>query len=209
MIRSRRSRLALASTLLLCSSLLATAQQPPDVLAPENANEARLNSLQPPDRVMDIIGLEPGMTVAEIGAGQGRYAVQLAVRVGGRGRVFAEDIDAAALDHLRKRCDRWGLTHVSTVLGTVTDPGLPAGALDLIFVISSYHHFEDPVLLMRNARAALRAEGRVAIAEWLGSSGTPPETVEAQMRAAGYTLERTDRSLASNNLHIYLFRPAG
>jgi SAM-dependent methyltransferase len=131
--------------------------------------------------------------------------VQLAERVGGRGKVFAEDIDAAALNHLRGRCDRWGLTHVSAVLGTVTDPRLPAGALDLIFVISSYHHFEDPVLLMRNARAALKPGGRLAIAEWLGDAGTRPEVVETQMKAAGYRLERIDRSLEANNLYIYLF----
>ena len=207
MMRSRPVRLALTSTLLLASALIAAAQQPAGVLAPESANEARLNRLQPPDQVMDIIGLGPGMTVAEIGAGQGRYAVQLAVRVGARGKVFAEDIDAAALDHLRKRCDRWGLTHVSVVLGTQTDPSLPVRALDLIFVISSYHHFEDPVLLMRHARAALKSGGRLAIAEWLGNSGTPPETMEAQMKAAGYRLERIDRSLEANNLYIYLFRP--
>jgi ubiquinone/menaquinone biosynthesis C-methylase UbiE len=207
MIRSRVTLSALSSALLFTSALLATGQQPTGVLAPESANEARLNGLQPPDQVMDIIGLEPGMAVAEIGAGQGRYAVQLAVRVGARGAVFAEDIDGAALDHLRGRCNRWGLTHVSTVLGTVTDPRLPAGALDLIFVISSYHHFEDPVLLMRNARGALKPGGRLAIAEWLGNSGTAPEAVEAQMKAAGYRLERIDRSLEANNLYIYLFRP--
>jgi len=208
MIRSRVTLSALTSTLLLASTLFATGQQPTGVLEPESANEARLNRLQPPDQVMDIIGLEPGMTVAEIGAGQGRYSVQLAVRVGSRGKVFAEDIDAAALDHLRGRCDRWGLTHVSAVLGTVTDPRLPAGTLDLIFVISSYHHFDDPVVLMRNARAALKPTGRLAIAEWLGNSGTPPEVMEAQMKAAGYRLERIDRSLEANNLYIYLFRPA-
>ncbi len=107
------------------------------------------------------------------------------MRVGSRGKVFPEDIDAAALEHLRKRCDRWGLAQVSVILGTATDPRLPAGALDLILVISAYHHFEDPVLLMRNARAALKFGGRLAIAEWLGNAGTPPERMEAQMKAAG------------------------
>ena len=89
----------------------------PGVLAPENANEARLNRLQPPARVLDAIGVRPGMTVAEIGAGQGRYAVQLAVRVGTNGRVYAEDIDADALDHLRRRCQRWGLENVDVIHG--------------------------------------------------------------------------------------------
>ena len=69
-------------------------QENKTVLTPENANEARLNRLQPPDQVMDAIGIKPGMVVAEIGAGQGRYVVQIAARVGETGKVYAEDIDA-------------------------------------------------------------------------------------------------------------------
>ncbi len=79
--------------MLFCSGW-APPKKPSGVLAPENANEARLNSLQPPAKVLDVIGVRPGMTVAEIGAGRGRYAVQLAVRVGPGGKVYAEDIDA-------------------------------------------------------------------------------------------------------------------
>ena len=85
------------------------AQEKETVLTPETPNEAMLNRLQPPDQVMDVIGLKPGMVVAEIGAGKGRYVVQLALRVGETGKVYAEDIDSAALDHLAKRCNRWNL----------------------------------------------------------------------------------------------------
>jgi len=204
----RPTLIALASALLLAfASAASPRQEPTGGLAPENANEARLNALQPPDQVMDAIGLAPGMAVAEIGAGQGRYVVQLAVRVGSQGAVYAEDIDDAALDHLTKRCRRWGLTHVTAVLGTPNDPKLPSGVLDRIFVISAYHHFEDPVLLMRNARAALKPGGRLAIAEWLGNAGTPQERMQAQMKAAGYRLDHIDRRLEANNLLIYLFQP--
>jgi ubiquinone/menaquinone biosynthesis C-methylase UbiE len=209
MRRLRPDRCWLALALLLAFGRVAATQEQAGVLAPEDANEARLNRLQPPEQVMDAIGLVPGMTVAEVGAGRGRYTVQLAVRVGSRGRVYAEDIDAAALDHLKTRCGRWGLAHVSAVLGSVTDPKLPVGALDLILVISSYHHFEDPVRLMRNARESLKPGGRLAVAEWLASpgSGTSPERLEAQMKTAGYRLERIDKRLEGNNLYLYLFRP--
>ena len=179
-------------------------QEEQDVLTPENANEARLNGLQPPGKVMDAIGIKPGMVVAEIGAGHGRYVVQIAVRVGEAGKVYAEDIDEEALQHLEKRCERWGLEHVETILGDVTDPNLPDGELDVIFVISAYHHFNDPVVLMRNARSSLKSDGVVAIGEWLNA--TLPEQVEAQMKAAGYRLERTETFLEKNNLYIYIFR---
>lgn len=176
------------------------------VLAPENANEARLNRLQPPDQVMDAIGIRPGMIGAEIGGGRGRYVVQLAVRVGESGKIYAEDIDAAALRHLDQRCERWGLTNVESIVGDVTDPKLPRGELDFIFVISSYHHFSDPTALLRNARPALKPDGVLAIGEWLNS--TSPQQVEAQVTAAGYTLERTETFLEENGLYIYVFRAA-
>ena len=181
-------------------------------VAPENANEARLNRLQPPDKVMDIIGAAAGMTIAEIGAGEGRYAVHLADRVGPAGKIYAEDIDGDALRHLAGRCRRVGFANVETVLGDPADPKLPAGKLDLIFVISSYHHFDDPVALMGQARAALKPTGRLAIAEWVPDkdgqgAGTPPEKMRAQMQSAGFVLERIDKSLEANDLYIYLFRP--
>jgi len=186
-------------------------QQRPDVLVPENANEARLNRLQPPDQVMEAIGVKPGMTVAEIGAGKGRYVVQLAVRVGESGKVYAEDINAKFLQHLKKRCQRGGLSNVVTILGDVTDPKLPEGELDLIFVISAYHHFADPVALLRNARSALKPDGVLAIGEWLpwddgDSECSTPEQLEAQMKEAGYQLERIETFLKKNNMYINIFR---
>ena len=176
------------------------------VLAPENANEARLNRLQPPDQVMDALGIQSGMVGAEIGAGRGRWVVQLAVRVGELGKIYAEDIDAAALSHLDQRCERWGLANVESILGDVTDPKLPEGELDFLFVISSYHHFSDPIALLRDARSALKPEGMLAIGEWL--QATTPEQIETQMSAAGYVLERTETFLEDNGLYIYVFRIA-
>ena len=184
--------------------LYSFSQEEQTVLTPENANEARLNRLQPPDQVMDAIGIKPGMVVAEIGAGQGRYVVQIAVRVGETGKVYAEDIDADALEHLDKRCNRWGLQNVETILGEVTDPKLPPGELDVIFVISAYHHFQDPVELMKKARPGLKPEGVLAIGEWLNA--TSPEQVKAQMTAAGYQLDRVETFLEKNNLYIYIFK---
>jgi ubiquinone/menaquinone biosynthesis C-methylase UbiE len=181
-----------------------------DVLTPENANEARLNRLQPPAQVMNAIGVRPGMQVAEIGAGHGRYAVQLAVRVGPGGKVYAEDIDAEALDHLRLRCRRWKLDHVEVVLGEVTDPKLPPDQLDLIWIVSSYHHFDDPVSLLRQARAALKPGGRLAIGEWItlheaDRSSTTSENLCKQVASAGYVLERIETFLKANNFLIYIF----
>jgi ubiquinone/menaquinone biosynthesis C-methylase UbiE len=204
-------KIGLMLAVIFCFVMFSSAQEVRTALTPENANEARLNGLQPPDRVMDAIGVKPGMTMAEIGAGRGRYVVQFAVRVGEGGRVFAEDIDAGSLRHLEQRCSRWGLKHVETILGEVTDPKLPEGQLDLIFIISSYHHFDDPVALLRNARPALKPDGILAIGEWLpheggGSEYSTPGQMEEQMKKAGYRLERIETFLQKNNMNLYIFR---
>jgi ubiquinone/menaquinone biosynthesis C-methylase UbiE len=206
----RRKNVWLIVTLCLWAAVLSAQDSR---TAAENANEARLNRLQPPGQVMDIIGAAAGMTIAEIGAGRGRYVVHLAERVGPEGRIYAEDIDADALRHLLERCRRVGFANVETILGDPNDPKLPAGKLDLIFVISSYHHFGDPVALMGKARAALQPTGRLAIAEWVPpkegrGEGTTPEKMQAQMESAGFALERVDKSLETNNLYIYLFHPS-
>ena len=138
--------------------------------------------------------------------------MQLAVRVGEQVKIYAEDIDGAALQHCEDRCRRWGLENVKTILGDLIDPKLPEGELDLIFIISSYGHFSDPIALMRNARPALKPDGIVAIVEWLprdenDKGDGSPEQVEAQLKAAGYKLERTDPLLRANRMMIYMFRP--
>lgn len=199
--------------ILLASASLfqGAAVEPPGVLTPENANEARLNRLQPPDKVLDVIGVRPGMVVAEIGAGRGRYAVQLAARVGRAGRVYAEDIAGDALAHLRQRCRRWGLENVTTVLGDVTDAKLPAGQLDVIWIVNSYHHFDDPVTLLRRARSALKSDGRLAIGDWItiheaGRRSKTSATIIREVESAGYSLLRVETFLKANNFLIYLFR---
>jgi SAM-dependent methyltransferase len=185
-------------------------QQTSGVLEPENDDETRLNRLLPPDQIMDVVGVTQGMVVAEIGAGRGRFLVKLAVRVGKTGKVYAEDIDASALRHLENRCEKWGLLNVETIEGDVTDPKLPANELDLILVVSSFHHFKDPVALLHSAKSALKLDGRLVIAEWLPWSkndreGTAPEDLEAQMSAAGYRLMGTETLDVDKPLNIYIF----
>jgi len=211
--KSSKLRMFIILGILLSTASAARAFQDWEgALKPENFNEARLNNLQPPDKVMDAIGLKPGMIAAEIGAGHGRYVMQLAHRVGKTGKVYAEDINADALRHLEERCARWGIENVETVLGEVMNPKLPAGTLDLIFIISSYHHFDDPVELLRKTRSALKPTGVLAIGEWVrregeSGEGTSPETMAAQMKAAGFRLDRTETFLEKNRLYIYIFRP--
>jgi len=189
----------------------ALAQVETNRLAREIARDAQANEHQPPGKVMDIIGLAPGMNIAEIGAGRGRVVIHLADRVGPNGKVYAEDIDADRLRDLTERCRRIGFTNVEVILGEATNPKLPPGALDLILIIGSYQHFTDPVALMRNTRGALKANGRVAIidrfAEKDSQYDVSEKTMLAQMDKAGFVFDRVDKSIeATGGGNVYLFR---
>jgi ubiquinone/menaquinone biosynthesis C-methylase UbiE len=177
-----------------------------------DAWEARHNAIQPPEKVMDALGIEPGMIVGEVGAGRGRYAVHMARRVGEKGRVYANDINEAKLSYLKSRCERDGIDNIITILGTVTEPNLPEGELDLVYFINTYHHLDDPVALMKNILPSLKTDGVLVVIEHdpdkypdAGSHSTRQDILISQAYEAGYTLVRIETFLERDNINI--FRP--
>jgi ubiquinone/menaquinone biosynthesis C-methylase UbiE len=115
-----------------------------------------------PERVMDAVGVRPGMVVGEVGAGRGYFTVKLARRVGPDGRVFANDIDSDALAELELRCQVENLHNVLTVEGEVDDPLLPERTLEVVFLVYTLHHIAHPVALLRNLERSL-AEGALVV----------------------------------------------
>jgi precorrin-6B methylase 2 len=175
-------------------------------------HEVRLNQRQPPEFVLKTIGIRPGMVVGEIGAGGGRYTVQIASRIRPGGRLYANDIDRAALESLRRRSTDLGFTHVEIVVGTVTETRLPRKTLDLIVMVNVVHCLADPVALLKAAAVALKPGGRVAIVEGNldknpGAAGEwfPRAKLLGIFEGAGYALVREDASLPQDN--IYLLEP--
>jgi len=141
------------------------------------------------DTVMSLLGIGPGSTVADIGAGSGYYTVRAAARVGPRGRVYAEDIVANYVRDLRVRIAKAGLTNVETVLGLAHDPRLPVASVDRALLVHMYHEIEQPYALMYNLFPALRSGSRVGVVDVdrpTGSHGTPPALLKCEMAAAGY-----------------------
>ncbi len=173
--------------------------------------EAAINERQPIPKVLQAMGIGAGQVIGEVGAGTGRVTVWLADAVGPAGLVYANDINAAALAGLRKRCERENLANVKTVLGTVEDPRLPAGSLDIAFMTNTYHHLAKPVELVRNLRAALKPGGRLVIVERDAErTGHPDEATRvedfiAQMNQAGFEVVSVDKSMREDN--IYVARP--
>ena len=180
---------------------------------PADAWERRLNELQPPDKVLEAIGVRPGMVIGEVGAGRGRYTVHLARGTGPEGRVYANDIDAGSLAYLRERCQRDGVGNVVTILGKMDDPLFPLAGLDLVFMVNTWHHLARPVVLLRNLVPALKPGATVAIVEHdpdksgaaFRRESTSRETMLGQAAEAGFEIVRIETFLETDN--IYILRP--
>ncbi|MCJ7586692.1 MAG: class I SAM-dependent methyltransferase, partial [Candidatus Aminicenantes bacterium] len=163
MMKRRIVALSLLSLFAFLAAPAAWAQSDQELVEAEW--EKRVNRRQPPERIMDAIGLKPGMVIGEVGAGTGRISVWLARRVGPQGKVFANDIDAEALDRLWARAKRLKFGNVETVLGKSDDPLLPRDALDIAFMINVYHHLEKPQAILVAIRPSLKPGGVLAIVE--------------------------------------------
>lgn len=159
----RRALLLTALSFVLSVQGAAASPQDPDRLTEHQ--EISANAIQPPKEVMDIIGVRPGLVIGEVGAGRGRVTVHLADRVGATGKIYANDINARALDYLEARCERQGLSNVETVLGLVDDARFPADSLDLVFMAWVFHHVDEPVPLLKSLLPSLKPWGAVVMVE--------------------------------------------
>ena len=142
------------------------------------------------ERVMDLLTVKAGLSVADIGAGSGYYTVRLARRVGPTGHVYAEDVVSGYLEHLAQRVRSEGLTGtVTLVSGDPHDPRLLPGSLDLALLVHMYHEVQQPYGLLWNLRPALKPDAKVAIIDarkQTAAHGTPPDLLRCELAAVGY-----------------------
>jgi len=141
------------------------------------------------DRVMDLLGIAPGKSVADVGAGSGWFTVRAAARVGAAGTVYAEDINPDAIEYIKNRAAKENLANVHTILGEVSDTRLPAASVDAVLILKTYHEFAHPIPLMKRLRASLKPGAKIGIIDRNGNGtdhGLMPDVVEHEMREAGY-----------------------
>jgi predicted methyltransferase len=150
---------------------------------------------QQPVSIVAALVLAPGMAVADVGAGTGYLERLLSEAVGPRGVVYAVEVEPNLVTHLRARAEREGTANVVPVLGSTTDPRLPAGRVDRILLVDTYHHVNDRVDYFRRLRGALAPGGRVVIVDWEKREDTvgpelthrlAREQVTHEMERAGY-----------------------
>lgn len=112
------------------------------------------------------LNVKPGMSVCDIGCGNGFHTLELARMVGEKGRVYGVDIQPEMLKFLRDRAEKAGLENITPILGSGHDPRLPSGVLDLILLVDVYHEFSYPALMLAAMRKALKPKGVIVLVEF-------------------------------------------
>jgi len=141
------------------------------------------------ERVMNRLGVAPGMRVADIGAGDGYYTVRLAKRLGPGATIYAEDVTRDYLERLATRLKREGIAGVTLVHGKPSDPQLPEQSIDLAILAHVYHEIEQPYEFFYRLHPALAPTGRIAIIDNdkpTHRHGTPPALLRCELAAVGY-----------------------
>jgi SAM-dependent methyltransferase len=162
-----------------------------DIISPIWHGESERDAAGESRQVVRLLGIKPGMTVADVGTGTGYMLPFLSKAVGPNGKVIAEDIAQDFLDHAKAKAASLG--NVSLILGNETDPKLPAGSLDRELVLDVYHHFDYPDKMLANLGRALKPGGRLVIVDFYKKD-----------RPDHIRLERDDvvKEIESNSYHL-------
>ena len=165
--------------------------RPVSAAGTEFAAEDQRDNLGEAKAVMDLARTGPGMSVADIGAGEGYYTVRLSQRVGAKGRVLAEDIDPSAIQRLGRRVEHERLDNISIRTGTPEDAKLPANSFDRIMMVHMYHEVSEPYAFLWYLRPALKPGGQVVVVDVdrpTDQHGIPPRLLLCEFGALGFRL---------------------
>jgi SAM-dependent methyltransferase len=158
-------------------------------------------------RVMDLLKIKEGSSVADIGAGSGWFSVRAARRVGTSGAVYAVDINRDYLKYIDERAQKEGLRNIHTILDKEDDASLPADSVDAVLILKTYHEIAKPLRLMRLLRKSLRANALVGIIDRNGRGddhGLDAPVVTKELERAGYALVDTYDFVKPDGMDYFL-----
>jgi ubiquinone/menaquinone biosynthesis C-methylase UbiE len=176
------------------------------------------------ERLATWLEVRPGTRVADLGAGDGRYAIGLGNRVGSSGQVYATELSAKRLAGIRQAVTEAGLSNVVVIEGAVSSTNLPEACCDALFSRVVYHHLTDPAAINADIFRALRPGGRLLILDfepggimnWIGrpetadrhgGHGTPKDTIVREVTAAGFQLMQGPESWRGRIYGVLFRRP--
>jgi predicted methyltransferase len=173
---------------------------------------ARVQEEQP-DKALELIGITPGMVVADVGAGTGYMTIRLARLVGPTGKVYANDLQRPMLQIVQGKARAEQLSNVEVVQGTEDDARLPENAIDLALLVDVYHEFSHPREMLRSIRRSLKPGGQLVLVEYRKEDPGIPIALthrmslaeaRAEVEAEGFAFDRLVPGLPRQ--HIIEFR---
>ena len=186
-------------TLALASLFLARGLAQQTALTSEQLKSAEVEV----PRLVQVLELTPGMTVADVGAGFGAWTMALSRWIGPAGRVYASDVGAAQLTALRESVQRERLTNVTVIEGGVNAANLPALCCDAILIRDAYHHFTSPDDIVKSLAAALKPGGRLAVIDFPPRPNSEvPAGVRANRRGHGVPPEIVQQEVGAVLTHV-------
>jgi len=165
-----------------------------------------------PDRMLAALDVKKGSVVVDIGAGVGYHVWRLAEIVGPTGKVIGEDIQEEMIRLMKKNIDDRKLRNVELILGTPTDPKLPANSVDLILMVDVYHEFSAPGTMMGHVRNALKPNGRVVLVEFRKEDPNVPiqplhkmsvQDVRSELEPLGFKFQQSLEFLPWQHIIIF------
>ena len=167
------------------------------------------------DLLLDYLASLPGRTFADIGAGSGYFSIPLAQRLDSA-RVLAIDIQRQMLSRIARRAEENGIENIELVQGDIDDPKLPAGAVDVVFLVDAYHEFSHPREMMQGIVTSLHDGGRVVLVEYRGEDASVPiktlhkmtqQQARRELEAVGLVWQKTEDFLPQQ--HVMVFTSGG
>jgi len=181
--------------------------------AQSSDRDADRETWQPPEQIMDAVGVRAGMKIGEAGAGEGYLTFHLARRVGERGVVYANEISESDLETIRDRARREDLENIVTVLGETEDPLFPERDLDMVIMVYVLHHLDRPIEFLQHIEGYLKPDAPVVIIEKNHDTerSHPPQFMTGRqvletIEESGYELEKTETFLPRDTIYIYRVR---
>jgi len=177
------------------------------IVAPRWIDEHVRDQLGEATNVLRGLGVRRGMTVADIGAGDGYYVSHLVPLVGPSGRVLAVDVEPRYLELLRTRVRQSKWDNVQVLQGADHDSRLPEASVDVALFIHMYHEIVQPFGLLYHLAYALTPEGLVGVVDQEAPTlrhGTPTPLLRCEFEALGYRFVR--RNVLEDGAYLITFR---
>lgn len=159
------------------------------------------------NRVMDLLAMKPGRSVADIGAGSGWFTVRAARRLTSSSTVYAVDINPEAIQYIDQRAKKEQLHNIRTILSKPDDPQLPPDSIDAVLLLKTYHEIAHPIALLSNLRLSLKPGAKIGIIDRDGNGenhGVNKDVVVREAARAGYELRDTQDFVKGDGMDYFL-----